>query len=78
MILVAFYYGQRLYYRESYPHVPVLAVGILLGLVTYFVHGAMNNYTEYDKIAAPFYAFLGMITALDVFHRPLHPERDEH
>ncbi|MCI1753609.1 MAG: O-antigen ligase family protein [Flavobacteriales bacterium] len=37
-----------------------------LGLVTYFVHGALNNYLDLDKASVPFWGFTAMIVMLDL------------
>lgn len=47
----------------------ILLLGILLGLVTYFIHGTLNNFLDTDKLAVPVWAFIAMIVALDVYHR---------
>jgi len=46
-----------------------------LGLVTYFVHGAMNNYLDLDKASVPFWGFAAMITVLDLKYRELPAQR---
>ncbi|MCO5275036.1 MAG: O-antigen ligase family protein [Flavobacteriales bacterium] len=40
-----------------------------LGLVTYFIHGLLNNYLDLDKASVPFWGFAAMIVALDLKHR---------
>lgn len=40
-----------------------------LGLVTYFVHGFLNNYLDLDKASVPFWGFAAMIVVLDLKHR---------
>ena len=37
-----------------------------LGLVTYYVHGALNNYLDLDKASVPFWGFTAMIVMLDL------------
>jgi len=37
-----------------------------LGLVTYFVHGFLNNYLDLDKASVPFWGFTAMIVVLDL------------
>lgn len=39
-----------------------------LGLITYFVHGTMNNYLDLDKASVPFWGFIAMIVVLDLKH----------
>jgi putative inorganic carbon (HCO3(-)) transporter len=43
-----------------------LSMAVFLGLVTYFAHGVLNNYTEFDKIAVPFYSFMAVLTAIEL------------
>ncbi len=46
----------------------LLAKGILLGLVTYFVHGFLNYFLDTDKASVPFWGFIAILTALQVYH----------
>ncbi|MFO7867804.1 MAG: O-antigen ligase family protein [Bacteroidales bacterium] len=39
---------------------------LTLGLITYYVHGFLNNFLDYDKIAALFWSFTAIIVALDI------------
>lgn len=41
----------------------------ILGLITYYVHAFLNNYSQYDKIAVPLWTFTAVITALDLYHK---------
>lgn len=43
-----------------------LAYGIMLGLVTYFLHGFLNNFLNTDEASVPFWGFLAMLTAMDL------------
>ncbi|PKP05198.1 MAG: hypothetical protein CVU11_00640 [Bacteroidetes bacterium HGW-Bacteroidetes-6] len=38
-------------------------LGIILGLVTYFVHAFLNNFLDSDKIAVPVWGFVAIIVA---------------
>jgi hypothetical protein len=40
----------------------------MLGLVSYYFHGLMNNYSEYDKISVPWWGFLAILVSLDLYH----------
>jgi len=40
-----------------------------LGLVTYFIHGVLNNYLDLDKASVPFWGFTAMIVVLDLKHQ---------
>jgi len=43
-------------------------LSVFLGLVTYLVHGALNNFLDTDKASVPFWGFIGILVALDVYH----------
>jgi hypothetical protein len=42
------------------------AVAIYLGLMTYFIHGVLNNYLDTDKASAPFWGFIALLVVLDI------------
>lgn len=69
--------GFRLYFTAQRFKVRIMSLAICLGLITYFVHGFMNNYSESDKIGAILWAFVGMITALDIYHNKNKSTRSE-
>jgi putative inorganic carbon (HCO3(-)) transporter len=43
-----------------------LAVSVYLGLMTYFIHGVLNNYLDTDKASAPFWGFLALLVVMDL------------
>jgi putative inorganic carbon (HCO3(-)) transporter len=43
-----------------------LSLAVFLGLITYFVHSVLNNYSEFDKIAVPLYSFMAVLTAIEL------------
>lgn len=44
----------------------VLAMGVFLGLMTYFVHGVLNNYLDTDKASALFWGFFALLVVWDL------------
>lgn len=54
-----------------------LSMAVFLGLVTYFAHGVLNNYSEFDKIAVPLYSFMAVMTALEVTRTHVKEDRSE-
>ncbi|MBK9175452.1 MAG: O-antigen ligase family protein [Flavobacteriales bacterium] len=43
-----------------------LMTAAFLGLVTYYLHGALNNFLDMDKASVPFWAFTAMIVIFDL------------
>ncbi|MCX7987025.1 MAG: O-antigen ligase family protein [Bacteroidales bacterium] len=62
--------ASRLYFRAKRRKVRLLALTLMLSLMTYYVHGIMNNFLDGDKLSALFWGFTAMIAALDVYHTP--------
>jgi hypothetical protein len=44
-------------------------LSLYLGLLTYFIHGVLNNYLDTDKASAPFWGFLAILVANDLMVR---------
>ncbi len=67
LLLYAAHLGYRLVYTLQNRDDKVLATGIFLGLMTYFVHGFLNNFLDTDKLSLPFWAFLAALVCFDLF-----------
>ncbi|MBK8847371.1 MAG: O-antigen ligase family protein [Bacteroidetes bacterium] len=67
--LASVFAASRVFRKSSLPAARNLAAGILLGLVTYWVHGFLNNFLDTEKAAVPFFGFIAAIVSLEVFHR---------
>ena len=48
-----------------------LAMGALLGIISYIIHGFLNNFLDSEKAAAPFFALLALLVAVDVYYPKL-------
>lgn len=51
-----------------------LFMGAYLGLVTYYVHGVLNNYLDLDKASVPFWGFTIMVVLFDIRYAPPRAE----
>lgn len=72
VVLLLFYsasLGYRLVYSVGEPETKVLTIGLFLGLMTYFVHGFLNNFLDSDKLSLPFWAFLAALVTIDLYYR---------
>jgi O-antigen ligase len=70
LLLVGFIYykGSQLYKRLPKGDLRNLTLVILASLTTYLTHGVLNNYLDIDKAAVPFWAFIAMLVAIEVYH----------
>ena len=68
IVITVIYRSSILYSTSKDPNIRLLTLGILLGLITYFVHGTLNNFLDTDKLSVPFWAFIAMLVSMDVYH----------
>ena len=55
----------------------ILSLAAFLGLITYFGHALLNNYSEFDKIAVPLYSFMAIMTAIDLKYKNVEEDHQE-
>jgi O-antigen ligase len=71
--LLAVIMGIRVWYREERGAAGYFSLAIVTGLITYAVHGVMNSFLDSDKIAALWWGFIAMITAMDLGQKGKRP-----
>jgi O-antigen ligase len=69
ILIFVFYRGFILSRKIEDRNIRILVVGALLGIVTYVIHGFLNDFLDSDKIAAPFWGFIAFIVAMDIRFR---------
>jgi len=69
IVFMIFYTGYRVYHQTNSKDIKHLALYIMLGLSTYFIHGFLNNFLDTDKASVPVWGFIAMLVALDVYHK---------
>ncbi len=75
LVLGVMFLGYRISYSAKDKSVRVLAICLVMGLSTYFVHGFLNNFLDTDKASVPFWGFLAMLVAIDLHYK--NNETDE-
>jgi len=58
--------GFRAQSRLRDPEQRALAMGIFLGLMTYFVHGVLNNYLDTDKASALYWGYFALLVVWNI------------
>lgn len=61
--------GMRVAYRNAELKERILALAITLGMVTYFLHGAVNSFLDIDKAASLFWGMASMLVVLDLLEK---------
>ncbi|GAB5539789.1 MAG: hypothetical protein Salg2KO_18920 [Salibacteraceae bacterium] len=68
IIVVALYKFITLYLRLTNREMKLILMGTFLGWCTYLIHGVLNNYLDLDKANVPFWGFLAILVAIDLYH----------
>jgi O-antigen ligase len=68
IVIAIFYKGITLYIRwpKEEREIRVILLSMILALVTYFLHGILNNFLDTDKAAVPVWGICAMIIALEI------------
>ncbi len=69
LIVVLFYKASTLYIELENKTVKRVVMMAMLGLVTYFTHGILNNYLDTDKASVPVWGFMAIIVSIDLYYR---------
>jgi len=71
IVLVGYiiYTGITLYIRMPDGDMRMIVMVLLLGLITYFIHGILNNYLDTDKATVPVWGFTAIIVMLDLKYK---------
>ena len=63
----------RIIYKSVNKRTRAFAIVIILGLITYFIHGTLNDFLDTDKASAPFWGFIAMLVMMDINEREINP-----
>jgi O-antigen ligase len=69
IILCVLSTGFRLYYTVKDNETKKIVLVTLLGFITYIVHGGLNDFLDTDKASVPFWGFIAMLVAIDLYHK---------
>jgi O-antigen ligase len=56
------------YYRIQNGQLKAVYLAVILGLVTYFLHGVLNNFLDTDKASVAFWGFLAILVIVERYH----------
>jgi len=67
IVITTIYTGLKVYKKGKTKEIRIIALGLLTGLFTYYLHGIMNNFLDTDKASAPFWGFIAILVAFDTY-----------
>jgi O-antigen ligase len=72
--LASLYTGFRVYRQLHDKKMKQLVLALVLGFITYLIHGTLNNFLDTDKASALFWGFSAVFVALDITLKKLNSE----
>ncbi len=69
IIGLVIYTAIQTYTRLKDYRLRAIVLTALISLITYYIHGFMNNFLDTDKISVPFWGFTAMIVSIDIYSR---------
>ncbi len=74
-IIVVFYVrASHLYFKLPKGELRKIVFYVILAFTTYLINGTLNNFLDTDKASIPFWAFIGIITAIDINYKRMLSE----
>jgi len=69
LMITVLYTGIKTYVRTSDKIPKILSLFAVIALVSYYVHGIMNNFLDTDKLSLPFWSSVAIVVVADIFSR---------
>lgn len=69
VIGTSIYTGVRVYFTSKKRSIRIFSLAVLVGLISYYLHGVLNNFLDTDKISVLFWGYTAMLVAMDTYHR---------
>lgn len=77
MMFCVIYYGIITYIRSKDKNVRILSLIATLSLITYYIHGTMNNFLDTDKLSLPFWGLFALIVVLNTCYLGERSKNDD-
>ncbi len=68
IFVYSIYTGLMLHKRAKSKEVKIISLSVVVGLLTYYLHGFLNNFLDSDKASVPVWGFMAILVALEIYH----------
>jgi O-antigen ligase len=66
IFIMSIYYGMRVIRKTKNRNERILVIAVLVGLITYYVHGFLNNFLDTDKLSVLVWGYIAIIVVTDI------------
>ena len=75
IVFTSLFTASRVYFTAKKRKIKYLALGLIIGLLSYYIHGLINNFLDLDKLNCLFWGFTAMVVALDIYHKKIEEKK---
>lgn len=69
LVFTTLYFAVNLYRKSNDRNIKIIVLSATIGLITYYIHGLLNNFLDTDKLSALFWAYTAIIVVFDIQRR---------
>ncbi|MCL1851235.1 MAG: O-antigen ligase family protein [Bacteroidetes bacterium] len=69
LMITVFIVGIKAYIRTTEKIPKTLSLFAVIALISYYIHGIMNNFLDTDKLSLPFWSAIAIIVVVDVMNK---------
>jgi len=67
--ILALITGFRVYKKVEERQLKIIVLSVILGFITYLIHGSLNNFLDTDKASSLFWGYIAVFVSLDIFYK---------
>lgn len=70
LLIIGFtlYYANITYFKTKNKNTKLLTMISLMAMISYYIHGFLNNFLDTDKLSVPFWGFTAIIVTLNLYY----------
>ena len=69
VMITTLYTGITTYISARRRELKIISLAATLALISYYIHGLLNNFLDTDKLSLPFWALVAIIVAVNIMHQ---------
>jgi len=68
IFIYSIYTGLMVYKKVKDKELKIISLSVVIGLISYYLHGFLNNFLDSDKASVPVWGFIAILVAIDIYH----------
>jgi O-antigen ligase len=69
LMIITLYKGISAYISARRKELKIISLAATIALISYYIHGIMNNFLDTDKLSLPFWTAIAIIVVVDIINK---------